>query len=56
MHEYFHVLRQWNTSELTRTGYLLESFQNGYFNNRFEVAARVFAAQNLAEYNRLVGR
>ena len=56
LHEYFHVLRQWNTGELTRTGYLIESFQNGYFNNRFEVEARSFAGQNVGEYYRLLGR
>ena len=44
LHEYFHVLNQWNTGRLTRWRYLIESALRGYWNNRFEVEARQFAA------------
>ena len=43
LHEYFHVVRQWNTGTLTAWRYLLESAQRGYATNRYEVAARDFA-------------
>ena len=56
LEEYFHVLRQWNTGDMTRTSYLMESFQRGYAGNRFEVEAKAFAAQNVGEYYRLLGR
>ncbi len=44
LHEYFHVIRQWNPGRLTRGRYLLESARRGYWNNRFEREARTFAA------------
>ena len=44
LHEYFHVVRQWGTGQLTRVGYMMESIRRGYWNNRFEVEARAFAA------------
>ncbi len=47
LHEYFHVVRQWQTGALTRCGYLLESARRGYCNNRFEIAAREFAVREL---------
>jgi hypothetical protein len=43
LHEYCHVLNQWEPGRLTRTGYLLESTRRGYWNNHFEVEARAFA-------------
>jgi hypothetical protein len=45
LHEYCHVLRQWQTGSLTVSGYLLECLKRGYWNNRFEVEAREFADQ-----------
>jgi Domain of unknown function (DUF4157) len=44
LHEYFHVLRQWQPRRLTIWRYLLESLQRGYWLNRFEIEARQFAA------------
>ena len=46
LHEYFHVLRQWQTGRLTIGRYLVESFRHGYFNNRFEIEARAFARRH----------
>ncbi len=43
LHEYFHVLEQWEPRLLSVWKYLLESFRRGYWDNRFEVAAREFA-------------
>jgi hypothetical protein len=45
LHEYCHVLRQWQTGSLTVSGYVLECLKRGYWNNRFEVEAREFADQ-----------
>ena len=50
LHEYFHVLRQWRTGELTRWRYLRECALRGYWNNRFEHEAREFTAANVARY------
>jgi hypothetical protein len=44
LHEYFHVLRQWQPRRLSIWRYLLESLQRGYWLNRFEIEAREFAA------------
>ncbi len=44
LHEYCHVLKQWEPGTLTVRGYLLESARRGYWNNRFEIEARAFAA------------
>jgi hypothetical protein len=44
LHEYFHVLRQWQPRRLTIWRYLLESLRRGYHRNRYEVEARQFAA------------
>ena len=43
LHEYFHVIRQWNAGALTIARYLAESLRRGYRHNRFEVEARAFA-------------
>lgn len=50
LHEYFHVLRQWQPRRLTRTAYVLESVRRGYRANRFEVEADAFVAANVARY------
>lgn len=42
-HEYFHVLRQWNTGDMTVLRYLWWCLQRGYWNNPYEVEARAFA-------------
>jgi Domain of unknown function (DUF4157) len=47
LHEYCHVLRQWQPGELTLARYGLECLRHGYWNNRFEVEARAFADRHL---------
>lgn len=48
LHEYCHVIKQWESRELTTPRYLLECLRRGYWNNRFEVQAREFADAHLA--------
>jgi hypothetical protein len=43
LHEYCHVLKQWEPRTLTVPRYLVESARRGYWNNRFEIEARAFA-------------
>lgn len=43
LHEYWHVIGQWQRGTLTVPRYLLECLKRGYWNNRFEVEARAFA-------------
>ncbi len=50
VHEYFHVLRQWATGELTSWRYVVELFRSGYWQNRFEIEARDFAARHRFRY------
>ena len=50
LHEYFHVLRQWNTGELTTWRYLRESLRRGYRRNRFEVEARAFTRSRVLAF------
>jgi hypothetical protein len=47
LHEYCHVLKQWEAGDLTILRYSLECLRKGYWNNRFEVAARAFADRHL---------
>jgi len=47
LHEYFHVLRQWNAGRLSVAAYLRESLARGYWNNRYERQARRFVALRL---------
>jgi hypothetical protein len=56
LHEYCHVLRQWEPGRLTTLRYLIESFRKGYRDNRFEVEAREFAADNLYRFRALLTR
>ena len=44
LHEYFHVLRQWATGDLTIARYLGECFRRGYWDNHYEIEAREFTA------------
>jgi|SRR5215469_740767 len=44
LHEYWHVIGQWERRTLTVPRYLGECLRRGYWNNRFEVEARAFAA------------
>ena len=43
LHEYWHVLKQWEPRTLTVPRYLRESLRRGYWNNKFEIEARAFA-------------
>ena len=54
LHEYCHVLRQWQTGSLTVPRYLIECLRRGYWNNRFEVEAREFADQRAARLHALL--
>jgi hypothetical protein len=56
LHEYFHVLRQWQPRRLTIWRYLVESLQRGYWLNRFEIEARDFAATHAPALQRLLSR
>jgi hypothetical protein len=46
LHEYFHVLGQWEPRTLSIWKYLLELFRRGYWDNRFEIEAREFATDH----------
>jgi hypothetical protein len=56
LHEYFHVLRQWQPRRLTIWRYLVESLQRGYWLNRFEIEAREFAATHAPALRRRLSR
>ncbi len=47
LHEYFHVLRQWNRGRLSTVSYLAEWLRRGYWRNRYEHQARRFARLRL---------
>ena len=48
LHEYWHVIKQWETRSLTVRSYAIECLRRGYWNNRFEVEARAFADRHTA--------
>jgi Domain of unknown function (DUF4157) len=54
LHEYCHVIRQWERRSLTVRRYLIECLRRGYWNNRFEVEAREFADLNVASFRALL--
>jgi len=56
LHEYCHVLKQWEPRLLTTGRYLLEWLRRGYWDNRFEIEAREFAADNLYRFRALLTR
>jgi hypothetical protein len=56
MHEYFHVVKQWEPRLLTSRRYVLEWLRHGYWSNRFEVEARQFTADNLYKFRLLLTR
>jgi hypothetical protein len=56
LHEYCHVLLQWEPGRLTRAKYLLECLRRGYWDNCFEVEAREFAQSNLYRFRALLSR
>jgi hypothetical protein len=51
MHEYFHVMKQWEPRVLTSRRYVVEWLRHGYWSNRFEVEARRFTADNLYRFS-----
>ena len=53
LHEYFHVLRQWNRGRLTLARYLKEWARVGYWHNRYERQARRFVALRLRAFEDL---
>lgn len=56
LHEYFHVLRQWQTRDLTIPRYLAESFRRGYWDNRYEIEAREFTSSQIYRYRALLAQ
>jgi hypothetical protein len=54
LHEYCHVLKQWQPGMLTTGRYVLEWLRRGYWDNRFEIEAREFAADNLYRFRALL--
>jgi hypothetical protein len=55
LHEYYHVLAQWNTGELTVFKYVWEALRNGYRRNSYELAACKFAGDRIADFERIRG-
>ncbi|MGD9599693.1 MAG: hypothetical protein AB7G76_00945 [Steroidobacteraceae bacterium] len=56
LHEYFHVLRQWEPRRLSTWKYAVELFRRGYWDNRFEIEAREFADDHRHRYCALLAR
>src|SRR5262252_3245260 len=56
LHEYFHVLRQWATGDLTISRYLSECFRRGYWDNRFEIDAREFTSSEIFRFRALLAQ
>ncbi|MGB6604354.1 MAG: DUF4157 domain-containing protein [Steroidobacteraceae bacterium] len=54
LHEYWHVIRQWQPGTLTVRRYLIECLRRGYWNNRFEIEARAFADAHAAGLHALL--
>jgi len=56
LHEYFHVLRQWNRGRMNVVDYLAEWWRRGYWQNRYERQARRFAKLRLAALHSAMAR
>jgi hypothetical protein len=54
LHEYWHVIGQWQRGELTVARYLIEWLRRGYRDNRFEVEARAFADAHAGQLRTLL--
>ncbi len=50
LHEYFHVLRQWDTGTLTTWRYVIDALRHGYHNNRYEIEARAFTRRHVLAF------
>ena len=56
LHEYCHVLKQWEPGILTSARYVREWMRRGYWDNRFEIEAREFTSDNLYRFRALLTR
>jgi hypothetical protein len=56
LHEYFHVLRQWNRGRMSLASYLAEWLRRGYLENRYERQARRYARLRLPVLMARLGR
>lgn len=54
LHEYCHVLHQWDTRRLSIFRYLREWWRVGYWRNAYEVEARTFAAREVGRCRALL--
>ena len=54
LHEYCHVILQWQSGRLTVPRYLAACLRSGYWNNPFEREARAFAARHVARLHALL--
>lgn len=54
LHEYCHVLLQWEPGLLTTRRYVYEWLKRGYRNNRFEIDARRFERAHLQRFQHLL--
>ena len=54
LHEYYHVINQWDTRRLSILRYLREWLWVGYWRNKFEVEARAFAAREVGRCGQLL--
>lgn len=56
LHEFCHVLKQWEPGLLTTARYVGEWLRRGYWDNRFEIEAREFAADHQYRFRALLTR
>jgi len=58
LEEYYHVIKQWNTGDVTVAKYVIENATNGdgYRGNRYEVEAKGFAEKNWREFQYMRGK
>jgi hypothetical protein len=56
LHEYFHVLRQWNRGRMSVVAYLGEWWRRGYWQNRYERQARRFVRLRLEAFRSVLAR
>ena len=54
LHEYYHVLKQWNRGRLSIARYLAEWIRHGYWSNRYERHARRFVDLRLPRLRQLL--
>jgi hypothetical protein len=56
LHEYFHVLKQWNRGRMSLGSYLAEWWRRGYWQNRYEQQARRFVDRRLGKFHAALQR